>query len=248
MSLIPLENKTIVNNDIKQFILRIDFQVTIPINELMSALRADFLRVEERKIVGFEVSVNIPQNTSELHKKDFTDIVFIKDPNVTLTLSPKDNSLVLMSTTYVNNSVYKDICSKIVDVCSRIKDCSARRIGLRYINEIPCPKLSHVSKIFQKRFATVVKNMISSEDTCRAIAVQIRNCDDRSLKIQYGFLNKFFPAILKNYDLLLDIDSATTVATNVSCWENTVKELNHAAYNAFIEMTTEKYIEDKKNA
>lgn len=241
-------SNTIINNDIKQFIFRIDFNAAPPIDALVAALKNDFSRIENRQLVGFEVSVNIPQSKSELSQKDFTDIVLVKDPNVTLTLSAKDNSLCFVSLSYLDNTVYKEISKKIIDVCKNIDNCSARRIGLRYINEIQCSNLSHISKIFQKKFATVVKNMISTQDTSRVIAVQMRNCEDYFLQIQYGTLNKFFPAILKNYDLLLDIDSVSNYNTEVEQWEDTIKKLNHAAYETFSNMVTDTYIRSKKNA
>lgn len=247
MSTEDCPSRTLVNNDIKQFILRIDFQSPLPTIELVEALKDDFSRVENRKIVGFEVAVNLPKNTSALSQKDFTDLVLVKD-HLTLTLSAKDNSLYIAATSYLDNTVYKSISDRIIDVCRSTGECSAKRIGMRYINEIACPKITAISRIFKKSYSSVVRNMISTHDTNRAVAIQIRNCDDYTLRIQYGVLNKFFPAVIKNYDLLLDIDSSTIGEISIDRWSETIKKLNHAAYDSFVNIVTEAYIESKKNA
>ena len=89
--------------------------------------------------------------------------------------------------------------------------------------------------------------MLTPEDTTRAIAVQFRTVNEQSLKVQYGVFNKFFPSVLKNYDIVIDIDSFSTSLVDVHAWESIITSLNHNAFATFAEMVSPIYMEKKKN-
>lgn len=238
---------TINNNDIKQFILRIDFQTRMPTEKIVTDLKCFFQRLEERKLLGFEVSLDTQNKSSSVEQKNFTDIVMVGDDGKTFVLSPKENCLYLQSNVYIDNSVYKDIVKALVAACRSEECCQAKRIGLRYINELECKTPRSFNAVLNKKFATVIKNMLTPEDTTRAIAVQFRTVNEQSLKVQYGVFNKFFPSVLKNYDIVIDIDSFSTSLVDVHAWESIITSLNHNAFATFAEMVSPIYMEKKKN-
>lgn len=245
-----MNENTIQNNCIKQFILRIDFADDFPIVDLLNGLRNLFIRVEERKLLEVEFTINSGANFHNVSKKDHTDQVLVGENGATLTLSNQHKAIIFSSNYYLDNSVYKELLAKIISVCSSVADSKiyAKRIGLRYVNEFPCSKLFKIGKIFQRGYATAIKNLLQDENVNRAILVQFRKKDDYNSKIQFGIINKFFPAEIINYDLLLDIDSYFTLSASVDQWDEIIKNLNHNSFSIFNNFICEKYIKELKNA
>ena len=86
----------------------------------------------------------------------------------------------------------------------------------------------------------------SKEKVSRIINQEEYNLDSSKLRVVYGIPNKFYPAILNNFDLLLDIDSIDDTQESIGNWEQVLKNLNHAAYHKFVEFMLPKYLETLK--
>ena len=88
--------------------------------------------------------------------------------------------------------------------------------------------------------------MASQDNINRVISQEEYNFDNNKCRIQYGILNKYYPAILKNYDLTLDIDSFDNTFQNYQEWDKTIDELNHTAYKMFVNCINEKQFNNLK--
>lgn len=242
-----VEDRTLTKNDIRSFVLRIDLikNDNLNLGKVVEKLSQYFDRTEQRQVSNFRLSFTTSE--SELSKEDAFDYVLVSQSKQ-MTFSETQNSFWLETSSYQNNSIYKDIINKTIEIIkSYSPDIESRRIGLRYINEFECKKPKDINRIYGKRLSTIVKNMTSSDSQIRIIGMEERSPEDGIfLRLQYGVPNKFYPARISTYDLLLDIDSYTNIANNVSDWEQTIRILNHAAYNAFKSELNEQFLEQLK--
>ena len=250
-----MENKNILTlekNYITQFILRIDinpFQLqtekypNVIINHIMSKA---FNRREKQIINKINFRFNNEQEVSKTSEEVFNYILINEQKNIKLTFS-FDGAIIFHTTQYEDNSVYKDTIQLLLEAIKvNSLDIIANRIGMRYINEFPCSNTKNISKFFNKTIATNIKNMLKEEKISRAIAQEEYNNSYLKLKVQYGVPNKFYPAVINNYDLLLDIDSFDNTQNKPEQWEEVISELNNQAYNKFLNVINPKLIQSER--
>lgn len=240
--------RILTRNSIKKFILRVDFMqnTDFEIREIAEAMAIHFDRIEKKQISKFHI--HFTESDSELSKQDTFDFVLISEANsVSMTFSEIQKAIWLESSQYRSKETYSDILSKTISEISKINaEMEARRIGLRYVNEFKCEKSRNIGRIFGKRLSLALKHMSSSEAQSRVIGVEEYNNDGYKLRLQYGIPNKFYPAVITLYDLMLDIDSYFGSSCRLEDWETIIADLNHAAYERFVSEINPKYLEELK--
>lgn len=240
-------DKTLNNNKVSQFILRIDLnsQMTIDLKSLAESLLPSYESMASESIVEYNVS--IPKDI--LSKLNFTQYVLKTDNGrVRLKINEREKAIIIDANHYVNNSVYKDRVSEIIKRLKElgIKDITARRIGLRYINTFPCTKRSEIGKIIKKPLMTSIINSLDSESLNRSMQVNEYIDDAYATRVQYGLPNKFFPSKIINYDVVLDIDVYFGGLQSIDDWEESIREYNHAAHRTFLEFIEPSFVEKLK--
>jgi uncharacterized protein (TIGR04255 family) len=242
------DDKTLANNAIRSFILRIDLMGDpgADFSLLVKELSGSFARVEKRQVQ--HIQFNFTNTKSEVKPIEQSDYVLISEsPRYQVTFSEPQNAFYLESNQYLNNSIYKDFLGKLMDVFARNTwKLNSRRIGLRYINNFDCDSEKQIQKIYGKRFSIIMKHMLLSENRNRIICVEECNNNGNKLRLQYGIPNKYYPANITNYDLLLDIDSYVEANYPSDEWCEVIRGLNHAAYAVFIDALNPKYLESLK--
>ena len=88
--------------------------------------------------------------------------------------------------------------------------------------------------------------MAGKKSISRVISQEEYNFSNSKLRLQYGIPNKFYPGLLNNYDLVLDIDSYLDSRTIVSDWTLVLSDLNHKAYDIFQESISQNLLESLK--
>ena len=68
-------------------------------------------------------------------------------------------------------------------------------------------------------------------------------CDSLMKRVQYGIPNRFYPSIISNYDLVLDIDVYSGGSMGLDVWDDNIREYNHAAYDTFLSYTKDSLID-----
>ena len=115
-----LTERTLSNNKIKQFILKIDF-FSNDVNDFASIVNdisKYFTRLEQRTHINYNVNLN----QEELIKEQTPDYVLIDEKRaLILTLSTFQNALIIESSQYINNSSYKDILKIVNDAIIKLK-------------------------------------------------------------------------------------------------------------------------------
>jgi len=244
-----IEDRTLTKNNVRSFVLKIDLikNKNLHLNKVVEKLSAHFDRTEKRLVSNF--IVNFTNADSKISQDNTYDYVLTSESrNISMTFSDTQSAFWLETSSYKNNTVYKEIIKQTIDI---IKDCSddveSKRIGLRYVNEFECKQQNDIKRIFDKRLSTIVKNMLSSDNLIRTIGMEEYNTEDQNfLRLQYGIPNKFYPSKLAMYDLLLDIDSYSSTTNNINDWEQLISTLNHSAYNIFKTTLNEKFLDKLK--
>ena len=227
-------NKTLQNNKISQFLLRIDIMpgTAVDFKGLAEALSAEYGTVRTE----LHVNYNVDMQKVKVNREEFLTYALGKAPEVTLRLDCFERSILLTSNHYADNSIYKERIHKIVAILmSSSPEMAASRIGMRYINSFPCSKPSEINKYLNTSEANSIKDALKHSDISRAILVHEYQKGDYQARVQFGIPNKFYPSVITNYELVLDIDVYGVGSQPINRWEDSIRDYNHGAYDYFME-------------
>ena len=236
-----MNSQTLSKNKITQFILRIDLpkESTLDFHQLAMDLKDDYIRLIENK----EHNVQLNINTNEVAHRDFVNYTLIADNGVQLLLNSLQKIISFESNTYIDNSVYLDRLTNIIEKINNqgIVGLISSRIGMRFINLFPCERKENIKKILKTPNDKAIVESLAKDSINRSIFVQQYNYGNYYVRVQYGLFNKFYPAVIKNLDVTLDID-VYYANVPISEWFDTIKDFNHAAFAKFIEYVNPNYI------
>jgi len=241
-------DRIFTKNEIKKFILRVDLIKTdrLKIQKIVEEMSKYFDRAEQRQVSNFAINVT-KGDSAVIHQQSLDFVLISESKGVFMTFSDAQNAFWLESGQYRDNSIYKDIISKTIDIINQFcGSIESKRIGLRYINEFRCDKQRNISNIYGKRLSSILKLMLVNPYQSRIIGLEEYNNDGYKLRLQYGIPNKFYPSTITVFDLSLDIDSYIENANSLEEWNDVIKQLNHSAYNVFINEMNPKYLEALK--
>ena len=157
--------------------------------------------------------------------------------------SKAQNAFWLETSAYQDNSTYKDIFEEVNRIFLEVWPTAiSKRIGMRFINEFKCQTTSEIKRVFKLKKANIVLGILDDTNISRAIAYQEYNTDGRKSRVQYGIANKYYPAVISSFDLVLDIDVYFDTNIPLEEWSVKISDLNHTAYDHFIETMNEKYL------
>lgn len=231
---------TLRNNKIVQFILRIDLDQNIKIDY---GLLAQTL-LPEYSTSKIEVihNTNLDVISGDISKKDFNLYVLLSD-DITLKIDSFNKSIIFEANHYINKSIYQSRITRITEVLQMIVDGDilARRIGMRFVNVFPCNKMDDIGKIYNVDESRSIRNSLKKNQISRSVFVNEFQLDGFRIRVQYGVPNKYYPAIITNYDLVLDIDVYSDGLQEIEYWENSISDFNHAAFEMFSEYTKESF-------
>ena len=236
-------HQVLTKNQIRRFLLKIDFGGEVPTEEIVNALKNDFARLERRVVSGYAVTIDAKSvEPATVKKEDTAEYCLANDHGAVLVVSPAQKAVIIRSEFYRDCTVYEGIVDKLSAICS---NCMAKRIGLRYINVFPCTKVSQISHVLKTPYASAVRALLSGESICRAVCVQTVNRENGNLcNVQFGVPNDAFPNVIGKLDLLLDVDSAFAGAVQGAQWSEKIKVLNHSAYVVFRDFVTDQQVSD----
>ncbi len=241
--------KTLAKNEIKNFILKVDLinDGQFELAKIAEKMAGYFDRTEKKQINKF--SINFTKGASEITQGDTFDYVLVSElKSLSMTFSETQCAFWLESNQYKDNSLYKGIMKNMVEVVKSLgNEIKSKRIGLRYINQFQCKTKKNIGKIYGRRLSSLVRSMLSEENMLsRIIGMEEYNNDGFKMRFQYGIPNKFYPAVIAVFDLLMDIDSFVESESCPTEWEDIISNLNHAAYGKFVKEINPKYLEDLK--
>ena len=246
-----MNENTLEKNKINQFILRIDLPKDSPVDfrKLALDLQGEYVRLIE----NVEHNVNINFNTDEVTKRDFTNYTLVADNGIKLIMNTVGKTISIETTSYIDNSVYDDRLDSIINKINAqgIPNVMAARIGMRYINLFPCDRKESIKKILQKPNDKAIIDSLSKQNLNRSVFVEQFNCEGYYIRVQYGVVNKFYPAVISNLDITLDITLDIDVyyggLQSIENWKEVIRTYNHAAFVKFKEYVEPDFINSMRN-
>ena len=164
-------------------------------------------------------------------------MVLHADNGVQLVLNSFKKIISFESRSYIDNSVYLDRMAKIIEKINAQgqENVMSSRIGMRYINLFPCEKKEGVKKILQKPNDKAIIDSLAKENLSRSVFVEQYNYDSHYVRVQYGIINKFYPSVIRSFDITLDIDVYYGGQIPIAEWSEVIGTYNHAATAKFKE-------------
>ena len=237
------ENRVLRNNKIAQFILRIDIDKR---NQIDFAKLADDLK-DDYDFSKQEVAtnLNLDLDNCSVKKEEFINYILTRKQDVSLKLTTLEKSICIQAAHYETKEVYEELLNRIIEciVSQNNSGINAMRIGMRYVNIFSCPKKSDISKILCKKKSDIIKGMLEKENTIRSIAIEEFQTSCCNGRVQYGIPNKFYPSIIKQFDIVLDIDVYVNGIQEITEWKDIVSCHNHIAFDTFISYINKKQLE-----
>lgn len=241
-------DRLLTKNKIELFLLRFDIvkDISLDYKKIIDDISIYFDRTEKRSEMAFKI--NFTTDKMEGNKIDNPNYYLTNDKyKYSVTFSKTENSFWFETSNYINRESYLKIITCIMDSFKKNDiNLKTRRIGMRFINKFVCLDKIHISKVFNSEIARNLKQRCLQENLSRLINVDEFNFDACKVRVQYGIPNKFYPAVLNNFDLLLDIDAYNDSVQELDNILSTVKLLNHCAYNMFVAKINSKLIEGLK--
>lgn len=243
-----MEERQLSKNSIDIFILKFDLLLDKQFDYgiFINAISKHFDRTEKRMQTNFEVKFT--SDKSELNKVEDFDYVLTNDEKrFSMTFSKIQNSFWFETRNYINRDTYIPLLTEVLKEAQSLGlNLIARRIGMRFINKFNCLNPKSISKIFNSDISKNLKHRLNQNNLSRIICQEEFNNETCKIRVQYGIPNKFYPAILNNYDLLLDIDSYIDTTQELNLWTEAIEALNHCAYNAFLDNINPTFINSLK--
>lgn len=233
---------TLANNSIALFIIRIDISQEAEIDFVALANALSF-RFYERIEKVLHRNINVDVESLKNDVQETYNYVLKQGSDYQLRISTFDRSIIFETNKYLNKGTYMQAMINLVSVLEEQSAVEAVRIGMRYINTFACSKIQQINKIFKTNIARTLKDVAGKESVSRIINIEEYNYDTHRLKVQYGVVNKFYPAIISNYDLTLDIDVFSNEVIPIGDWINKITEYNHIAYDEFVDMMNVGYLD-----
>ena len=229
------EERKLSRNSINFFVLRFDLAPSDDINFdiIISDIVKHFDRTEKRAQTNFEVKFTT--DNSEVNRTESFDFVLTKEKErYSMTFSKSQNAFWFDTTNYIDRNTYSNIISELIEsILKHEIKMTIKRIGMRFINNFSCQNPKQIAKIFKQEIAKYLVQRISQDNISRLICQDEFNFDICKARVQYGVPNKFYPAKMNNYDLLLDIDTYDDKIQELNNINETIENLNHCAYNLF---------------
>ena len=231
-------------NFISEVIFRMDF--ASPIVEFNKSMPKTIYKVvkkyypiaEPQDIIGTELSIN-PLNGPVLNQVTTKQWVFLsrnRRNKCTIQAECIIFSISLYSVFEDEKNAFKDI---VEIVMQENPDCQGKRMGLRYINNIPLK--DHSTWIDEKFYAAISAhkdNKTTKLLTTLEYAVAEK---DLNVRLNYGFNNPDYPAPIKRDEFIIDIDAYTSGIIYVDDLEEFIFDMHNEVQTCFEKMITDDF-------
>lgn len=241
--------RTLSNNKISQFILRIDLTPESRINftQLVDDLKSEYGSFSTEIKNNIEVNYNIQSQRVEVKNNNYLFYNLGTPPSVVLKLDSLSKSITMLSNHYDNKNIYTDRFRRMKDlIIAHGQNVKAQRIGMRFVNSFDGLKRTEISKILEPNYAKIIRSSLENDNISRAMVVHEYQNGSNRARVQFGIPNKFYPSIISSLDLVLDIDVYESGIMPITEWEDNIDEYNHNAYDLFINYIKDTFIESLK--
>lgn len=238
------ENVCYRKNNIAEVICRLDFanpvdpfDRTMPKN-VYAAVKKYYPIAEPQEIIGNMLQVNPVTGpiVNNIVKKQW--VFWARDRKSNCQI---DSMSVVFSVK--RYTVFEDVRNAVLDIMKAVlmldEKYQGRRLGLRYINMLPMHGHENwIAKQFYNAFAAH-----KDDQTIRLITQLEYVAQDKDLhvKLQYGYPNPDYPAVMKNEVFTIDIDAFSQGLIYEDDVESMIDNMHTEVQNCFEKMITNDY-------
>lgn len=201
------------NNYVQEVVCRLDFASSMQVlknsmpKTIYDVVKRYYPIAEPQDMIGTELQIN-PINGPAVNQVITKQWVFLsRDRLNKCTIEPES---VIFSVQ--NYNVFEELRTAVLEILDIImqtfSDNQGKRFGLRYINNLPLKE--HTDWIDEKIFTALCAH--KDDKTTKLITVVEYAVVEKDLnvRLQYGYNNPDYPAIMKREDFVIDIDAYST--------------------------------------
>lgn len=230
------ECRTLTNNKIAQFILRIDF---VPANFSLACLKEAASKYfdQNETTTSYTPLLRVEGTRITLEQQAATTLTYYRKESRTteFQILVEKACIALQSSQYIDSNMYRPLITTIQQLCKEGNvDIRTARIGLRFINNFPCTFTEKINKILNKPYVQMINGLLTPDTLSRTGIVSEFKHDGWSSRLQLGVFNDIgYPGELCNHDITVDIDSFAKGWIPVEEWMDYIDNFNHGAYDLF---------------
>ena len=230
------------NNYVKEVVCRLDF--ASPINTFRKSMPKNIHDIvkkyypiaEPQDIIGTELQIN-PVNGPTVNQVITKQWVFLsRNRKNKCTLEP--DSIIFSIEDY---NVFEELRSAVLDILNVVmqtfNENQGKRLGLRYINNLPLK--DHNDWINGKFFEALSAH---KDDKTTKLVTMLEYAvvnKDLNVRLQYGYNNPDYPAIMKREDFVIDIDAYSPGIIYREDIEQFIDDMHFEDQNCFETMITD---------
>lgn len=227
-------------NFIKQVVFRIDFEgPKLLIDETTVKEIGRILPSYEKKIekqIMFELGKPNPTHNSA----EAPNHIFSQNKQFFLNISEMQNSYGFETNKFSSWANFRDLVFSLFEILSpKMPNVKSKRIGLRFINQIPITNLQEIKKLFSKDISSVFSNSVKDKNLSRLFVIMDQRYPEHHFKFQYGIPNQYFPDPIVSPEFVLDFDMSSSIPYNFEEIKSRTEEFHGAIQTRFEGLITD---------
>lgn len=230
------------NNYVREVVCRLDF--ASPINVLKNTMPKNIYDVvkkyypiaEPQDIIGTELQIN-PVNGPAVNQVRTKQWVFLSRNRANKCTIESDNIVFSIQ----DYNVFEELKCAVFDILGVVMETfpenQGKRLGLRYINNL---LLKDHDDWIDDKFFRALSSHKNDKTTKLMTVLEYAIIDkDLSVRLQYGYYNPDYPAIMKKEDFVIDIDAYSTGIIYREDIEQFINDMHYEDQKCFETMITE---------
>lgn len=203
------------NNYINKVMAKIEFSDSSEVfdeenlRDVLAEIKERFPISEQSTAMKIESKIKLQSHGVETSSTNFPEWVFRGEDN---TKSLKLNHM-FVEVTLKKYLTYKDFENDFINPLAHLikmkPNLQVRRTGIRFINifNFPIEKYSDSINYFNKNISAQFENLDQVENFSRIFLINEYVIKDTKLRVQSGFFNPDYPALIKRKHFVLDLDA-----------------------------------------
>jgi uncharacterized protein (TIGR04255 family) len=233
-------------NFIKKVIAKIDFAEPVSlftpesIAEAVAEIKTRFPISEQA--TAFHRDIHISKDEVKSSKLEFPQWIFHGEER-TKRLSVNQLTIEVLLTKYSSEDDFKnDLIIPISQLLKISHDITIKRTGIRFVNvfDFLIDDFPTASKYFSKSITNHLSVMDEIDKCSRSFLINEFLFEDIRLRVQTGFFNPDYPAIIKRNHFVIDLDAYIDIPHLINDSESYFKILHDKIEEKFEQLITEK--------
>lgn len=230
-------------NNVKEVICRLDFASNLDVfkntmpKQIYDIVKKHYPIAEPQDVIGTQLQIS-PGNTSlnNIISKKWIFLSLDRKSRCSI-----DTESVIFSATKYNR--FEEFVRGVNDILQSVmkayREIPGKRLGLRYINELP---LKENEEWINNKFLNALLEHKNRDTTKLLTQFEYAVLEKGiNVRLQYGYLNPDYPSILKNEIFTIDMDAYSTGLIYAEDVAALIEDMHFEDQNCFETMITDTY-------